>query len=273
MGKTEVVKWKSSDGLDVEGLLTYPVGYKSGTRVPLLLVVHGGPAGVFTQNFLAGRGAYPIASFASRGFAVLRVNPRGSSGYGRKFRYANIKDWGGGDYTDLMTGVDRVIAMGVADPERLGVMGWSYGGFMTSWTITQTHRFKAASVGAAVTNLMSFIGTADIPSFIPDYFGAQPWENLDVYRTHSAMFNAKGVNTPTLIQHGEADERVPISQGYEFYNALKVQNVPVRMIVLPRMPHGPDEPKMILKVKQTNVEWFEKYLGMSRNTNTTSENR
>jgi dipeptidyl aminopeptidase/acylaminoacyl peptidase len=273
LGKTEVLKWKSSDGLEVEGLLTYPVAYKSGTRVPLLLVVHGGPAGVFTQSYLvASRGPYPIATFASRGFAVLRVNPRGSSGYGQKFRFANIKDWGGGDYKDLLTGVDRVIEMGVADPERLGVMGWSYGGFMTSWTITQTHRFKAASVGAAVTNLMSFIGTADIPSFIPDYFGAQPWEDLEVYRTHSAMFNAKGVKTPTLIQHGEADERVPISQGYEFYNALKVQNVPVRMIVLPRMPHGPNEPKMVLKAKQTNLEWFEKYLGMAGNTNTAGTN-
>jgi dipeptidyl aminopeptidase/acylaminoacyl peptidase len=272
IGKTEVLKWKSTDGLDVEGLLTYPVGYRQGTRVPLLLVVHGGPAGVFTQSFLATRGAYPIASFASRGFAILRVNPRGSSGYGQKFRFANIKDWGGGDYADLLTGVDRVIEMGVADPERLGVMGWSYGGFMTSWVITQTRRFKAASVGAAVTNLMSFIGTADIPSFIPDYFGAQPWENLEIYRTHSAMFNAKGVTTPTLIQHGEADERVPISQGYEFYNALKVQNVPVRMIVLPRMPHGPDEPKMVLKAKQTNLEWFEKYLGVTGKANTAGNN-
>jgi dipeptidyl aminopeptidase/acylaminoacyl peptidase len=151
--------------------------------------------------------------------------------------------------------------MGVADKDRLGVMGWSYGGFMTSWTITQTHRFKAASVGAGVTNLMSFIGTADIPSFIPDYFEVQPWENLEIYRTHSAMFNAKGVTTPTLIQHGEADERVPVSQGYEFYNALKLQNVPVRMIVYPRMPHGLNEPKMVLKAKQTNLEWFEKYIG------------
>ncbi len=272
VGKTEVLRWKSSDGLEVEGLLTYPVGYKAGTRVPLLLVIHGGPAGVFTQSYLAGRGPYPLATFASRGFAVLRVNPRGSSGYGQKFRYANIKDWGGGDYNDLLTGVDRVVQMGVADPERLGVMGWSYGGFMTSWTITQTHRFKAASVGAAVTNLMSFIGTADIPSFIPDYFGAQPWENLEVYRTHSAMFNAKGVKTPTLIQHGEADERVPISQGYEFYNALKVQNVPVRMIVLPRMPHGPNEPKMVLKAKQTNLEWFEKYLSGTGNAKTARSN-
>jgi dipeptidyl aminopeptidase/acylaminoacyl peptidase len=262
IGKTEVVRWKSADGLEVEGLLTYPVGYRPGKKVPLLLIVHGGPAGVFTQSFLAAnRGAYPVAAFASHGYAVLRVNPRGSSGYGHKFRFANIKDWGGGDYKDLITGVDHVIGMGVADPERLGVMGWSYGGFMTSWVITQTHRFKAASVGAAVTNLMSFIGTADIPSFIPDYFGGQPWEDLDIYRAHSAMFNAKGVKTPTLIQHGEADERVPISQGYEFYNALKVQNVPVRMIVLPRMPHGPNEPKMVLKSKQTNLEWFEKYLG------------
>ncbi len=260
VGKTEVVRWKSKDGQEIEGLLTYPVSYKTGKRVPLLLVIHGGPAGVFSQSYLASRGAYPIASFASRGYAVLRPNPRGSSGYGQKFRFANIKDWGGGDYQDLMTGVDHVVGMGVADPERLGVMGWSYGGFMTSWVITQTKRFKAASVGAAVTNLMSFIGTADIPSFIPDYFGGQPWENLEIYRTHSAMFNAKGVSTPTLIQHGEADERVPISQGYEFYNALKVQNVPVRMITFPRMPHGLTEPKMVLKSKQTNLEWFDKYL-------------
>jgi dipeptidyl aminopeptidase/acylaminoacyl peptidase len=262
MGKTEVVRWKSPDGMDVEGLLTYPVSYRHGQRVPLLLVIHGGPAGVFTRSFLAGsRSVYPLATFTSRGFAILRVNPRGSSGYGHKFRFANIKDWGGGDYKDIMSGVDRVIEMGVADADRLGVMGWSYGGYMTSWTITQTRRFKAASVGAGVTNLMSFIGTADIPSFIPDYFEGQPWENLEVYRAHSAMFNAKGVTTPTLIQHGEADERVPISQGYEFYNALKVQNVPVRMIVYPRMPHGLNEPKMVLKAKQTNLEWFEKYIG------------
>lgn len=262
LGKSEVLTWKSSDGLDVEGILTYPVNYQSGKRVPLLLVIHGGPAGVFTQSFLAGsRSVYPLAAFSARGYAILRVNPRGSSGYGQKFRYGNIKDWGGGDYLDLMTGVDRVIQMGVADPDRLGVMGWSYGGFMTSWIVTQTKRFKAASVGAGVTNLMSFIGTADIPSFIPDYFGGQPWENLDVYRSHSAMFNMKSVSTPTLVQHGEADERVPISQGYEFYNALKVLNVPTRMIVLPRMPHGPNEPKMVLKASQTNLEWFDKYLG------------
>jgi dipeptidyl aminopeptidase/acylaminoacyl peptidase len=261
LGRTEVVRWKSADGRDVEGLLTYPVGYQKGARVPLILNIHGGPAGVFQQTFIASRGAYPIAAFAAKGYAVLRPNPRGSSGYGTEFRRANIKDWGFGDYQDLMTGVDKVIEMGVADPNRLGVMGWSYGGYMTSWIITQTKRFKAASAGAPVTNLMSFTGTADIPSFIPDYFGGQPWEVIDAYRKHSPMFNVRGVATPTLIQHGEADDRVPVSQGYELYNALRAQGVPARMLVMPRQPHGPNEPKMILKVMQTNIEWFDRHLG------------
>ncbi len=261
LGKMELVRWKSGDGMEIEGILNYPANYRSGERVPLLLVIHGGPTGVFVQNFAAGPGLYPTAVFNAHGYAVLRANPRGSSGYGKKFRYANYKDWGGGDYRDLMAGVDHVVGMGVADQNRLGVMGWSYGGFMTSWVITQTKRFKAASIGAAVTNLMSFTGTADIPGFIPDYMGAQFWDNLDVYRQHSAMFNIKGASTPSLIQHCEGDLRVPISQGYELYNALKQQGVPVRMLVMPRQAHGPTEPKMLLKVMQTNVEWFDKMIG------------
>jgi dipeptidyl aminopeptidase/acylaminoacyl peptidase len=261
VGKTEVIRWKSKDGKEIEGLLTYPVNYQAGQRVPLILNIHGGPAGVFVQTFVGGRGVYPLATFSSRGYAILRPNPRGSSGYGVDFRRANTKDWGFGDYQDLMTGVDRVIEMGVADPDRLGVMGWSYGGFMTSWVVTQTNRFKAASAGAPVTNLMSFNGTADIPAFIPDYFGGQFWEVLDLYQKHSPIFNVKSVTTPTMIQHGEADVRVPISQGYEFYNALKVKGVPTRMIVLPRQPHGPNEPKMQLAAMDANLEWFEKYIG------------
>ena len=261
IGRTEVIQWKSTDGKTIEGLLTYPVGFQVGHRVPLLLNVHGGPTGVFQQTFIGGRGVYPLATFAARGFAILRVNPRGSSGYGAEFRRANTKDWGGGDYQDLMTGVDRVIEMGVADPDRLGVMGWSYGGFMTSWIVTQTKRFKAASAGAPVTNLMSFNGTADIPAFVPDYMGGQSWEAMDVYQKHSPMFNVKGITTPTMIQQGDADVRVPISQGYEFYNALKAQGVPTRMLVLPRQPHGPVEPKMQLAAMKSNLEWFDKYLG------------
>ncbi len=230
LGKTEVIRWKSADGKDIEGLLTYPVGYQTGQKVPLILNIHGGPAGVFQQTFLGGRGVYPLATFASKGYAILRPNPRGSSGYGMEFRRANIKDWGG----------------------------------VTSWIVTQTQRFKAASAGAPVTNLMSFTGTADIPAFVPDYFGGQFWEVMDAYQKHSAMFNVKGVKTPTMIQHGEADIRVPISQGYEFYNALKAQGVPTRMLVLPRQPHGPNEPKMQLSAMQANLEWFEKYIGANK---------
>jgi dipeptidyl aminopeptidase/acylaminoacyl peptidase len=269
LGTTDTVTWNGSDGQVIEGLLTYPVGYQPGTRVPLLLVIHGGPAGAFARSFIGMPSPYPTAVFAARGYAVLRANPRGSSGYGKEFRHANRADWGGGDYRDLMAGVDHVIAMGVADPERLGVMGWSYGGFMTSWVVTQTRRFKAASAGAAVTNLMSFTGVTDIPGFVPDYFGGEYWDVFDAWRAHSAMFNVKGVQTPTLIQHGEADDRVPISQGYEFYNALKRQGVSTKFTVYPRQPHGFTEPKMTLDAARANLEWFDRHV-MKRPATTSS---
>ncbi len=260
LGDTEVVHWKSTDGQEIEGLLTYPVGYKSGQRYPLLLVIHGGPAGVFLQTFIGDPYPYPVATFAARGYAVLRANPRGSSGYGKEFRYANYKDWGGKDFQDLMTGVDHVIEMGVADKDKLGVMGWSYGGFMTSWVITHTNRFKAASVGAGVTDLVSFTGTADIPGFLPDYFAGEHWNSEQIYREHSPISYVKGVKTPTLIEHGAADERVPLSQGMEFYSALKRQGCVVKMAIYPRTPHGIQEPRLFLDAMNRNLEWFDQYV-------------
>ena len=260
LGRTEVIHWKSKDGLDVEGLLTYPVNYEPGKKVPLILNIHGGPTGVFTETFIGRASLYPIASFAAKGYAVLRPNPRGSSAYGKTFRFANYGDWGGKDYEDDQTGVDAVIAMGVADPDRLAIMGWSYGGFMTSWTITQTKRFKAAVIGAGVTDLWSFTGTADIPGFIPDYFGGEAWDNFDAWRKHSPITYVKGVTTPTLILHGEADDRVPVSQGYEYYNALKHQGVLTKMVVYPRQPHGPREPKFVLDIMNRHLDWVEKYV-------------
>ncbi|MEY4930206.1 MAG: hypothetical protein RI909_930, partial [Bacteroidota bacterium] len=152
LGKTELISWKSKDGLTIEGLLTYPVDFEKGKKYPIILQVHGGPAGVFSQTYTGAPSIYVTQYFAQRGYIVLRPNPRGSSGYGKDFRYANVRDWGFGDYQDLMTGVDHVLNMGIADPNNQFVMGWSYGGYMTSWVVTQTDRFNAASMGAGLPN-------------------------------------------------------------------------------------------------------------------------
>ena len=173
---------------------------------------------------------------------------------------ANLSDWGGGDYRDIMAGVDEVIKMGVADSERMAVMGWSYGGFMTSWVIGHTDRFQSACVGAAVTNLWSFTGTSDILDFLPAYFDGEPWEVFEAYRRHSPMSYVQHVKTPALILHGEQDLRVPVSQGYEFYNALKRRGVETQMVVYPRTPHGPREPKFLLDVARRHVQWTERHI-------------
>src|SRR5438552_2235867 len=201
---------------------------------------------------------------ASAGFAVLRPNVRGSSGYGREFRYANLRDWGGGDFRDAMAGIDALVQRGVADSDRLGVMGWSYGGYLTAFAITQTTRFRAASVGAGITNLVSYVGVADIPGFIGSYFGGEFWDAPKLWQDRSAVFRVKAVTTPTLIQHGENDLRVPISQGYELYTALKRRHVPVTMVVYPRQGHGVGEPRLQLDVMRRNLEWFERWVMADR---------
>ena len=260
LGETRLIHWKSKDGKEVEGLLTLPVGYTPGKTVPLILNIHGGPAGAFSESFIGAAGLYPIASFAAKGWAVLRPNPRGSSAYGRVFRAANKNDWGGGDYNDLMSGVDSVVAQGIADPAKLAVMGWSYGGFMTNWVITQTTRFKAAAAGAGLSSMPSMWGTNDIPGILDDYFSGTPMDQSDLYVKLSPLYHVKNVTTPTLILHGEQDIRVPTSQGYEMYNALKRKGVETQMVVYPRTPHGPREPKFVLDIMQRHIEWVEKHL-------------
>ena len=262
IGDTQVIHWKNG-GEDVEGLLTLPPGYEKGKKIPLILNIHGGPAGGFIESFIGAPGLYPIATFAAQGWAVLRVNPRGSTGYGVKFRAANLNDWGGGDYQDLMTGVDHVIDMGIADPNRLVVMGWSYGGYMTNWVIGQTTRFKAAATGAGLSNLISMWGTNDIPSTLDDYFSGTPVEQTDRYLKMSPLYYVKNVTTPTLILHGEIDPRVPTGQGYEMYNALKRRGVETVMVVYPRTKHGPEEPKFIMDIMHRHVDWVAKHLATS----------
>lgn len=258
--QTKVIRWSSSDGLEIEGILTYPLDYAPGKRYPLIIEVHGGPASAYGRQYLGWPNRYcNVVEMSERGFCVLRCNPRGSSGYGKAFRFANQGDWGGGDYRDIMAGVDHVIEMGIADPDRMGILGWSYGGYMTSWAITQTDRFGAACVGAGVTNLMSFNGTSDICGFVPDYF-CEFWEDLGPYREHSAMFQVGGVTTPTLIQHGQNDIRVPLSQGRELYNALRRQDVPVEMVIYPRQGHGIAEPRLWIDVRNRAIGWLQRWL-------------
>jgi len=260
LGKTELISWKSKDGLVIEGLLTYPVGFEKGKKYPIILQVHGGPAGVFSQTYTGAPSIYVTQYFAQQGYIVLRPNPRGSSGYGKDFRYANVRDWGFGDYQDLMTGVDHVLAMGIADSNNQFVMGWSYGGYMTSWVVTQTDRFNAASMGAGLPNLVSMVTTTDIPDYIVAHAGGKEfWEEYEEYEKHSAIYQIKNAKTPTQVIHGANDLRVPFTQGQEFYNALKRKGVDTEMIVYPRTPHGPQEPKLLMDVSPRIMTWFEKY--------------
>ena len=258
--KTELLQWSSKDGLEIEGLLTYPAKYNKRKKYPLALIIHGGPAGVFSQSFTGNPSIYMIQYFASKGYAVLRANPRGSTGYGKDFRFANFKDWGFGDYEDIMSGVDKVIDMGVADPERLAVMGWSYGGYMTSFVVTRTNRFKAASMGAGLPNLVSMTTTTDIPDYLVAHMGAEFWEDYETYEKHSAIYRINNVKTPTQVIHGSNDLRVPFTQGQEFYVALKRKGVSTEMVVYPRTPHGPREPKLLMDVSPRILAWLDKFI-------------
>jgi dipeptidyl aminopeptidase/acylaminoacyl peptidase len=269
IGETEVIHWKSSDGKDMEGLLIKPVGFEAGRKYPLLTYVHGGPSGAFMLSFTPQLGAapipmqaepYPVQVMASQGYAILCPNPRGSNGYGEKFKMANFKDWGHGDYNDIMSGIDYLIKQGIADQDKLGIMGWSYGGYMTSWVISQTNRFKAASVGAGITNVHSFYGQTDIPETLAAYFGGKPWSDIETYKKSSAMFYATNVKTPTLIQHGEKDDRVPIPQAQELYIMLRETGVPVEFAVYPRQGHLIMEPKLQLDMLTRNLNWFNRWL-------------
>jgi len=267
LGEMRAVKWKNGD-TTCEGVLVLPVGYKEGTRHPLLTYVHGGPQGKHSLAFepqlttraVVQGGPYPLHVLAGKGYAVFCPNPRGSGGFGAAFRKANVKDWGGGDFGDILTGIDMLIETGIADKDRLGIMGWSYGGFMTGWAIHKSDRFKAASAGAGVYNLVSMYGTTDIQKFMERYFGGDPWQAAKVYAKHSSINLAVGVVTPTLIQHGEADLRVPISQSYELFRSFKKYGVTTEMAVYPRQTHLIAEPRLQADMMRRNVEWFGKYI-------------
>lgn len=259
MGRGEVVRWKSKDGLDVEGVLVYPVGYTPGKKYPLIANIHGGPSGVWTQGFPNGWTNYAHV-WAGKGWLAFMPNVRGSSGYGEKFLLSNVRDWGGGDYQDIQSGLDDLVKRGIADPDKMGQAGWSYGGYMTAWTLTQTNRFKAVMVGAGLTNMFSMYSTNDLQRVLEGYFGDTPFNDTEVYKRASAMTYIKQAKTPTLIMQGGSDQRVPPSQAQELYMGLKKNSVPVEMVVFPREPHGLGEPRHRLDKMKREYAWFSKYV-------------
>jgi dipeptidyl aminopeptidase/acylaminoacyl peptidase len=259
LGETRVLRWQGSDGMAIQGLLILPVGYQEGQRAPLITWVHGGPAWLYTHGFY-GAGRYPEQLFAGAGYAVLLANPRGSAGWGVEFTEANIGDFGGCDYQDIIAGVDHVIALGIADPQRLGIGGWSYGGFMTAWAITQTNRFKAAMMGAGICNWRSFHGVAEIGAWDQISYRASPYEQGGRYDRFSAIHYIDRVTTPTLIVHGAEDVIVPVGQSYEFFRALKDHGVPTELVVYPREPHGFRERGHNIDRFRRFLAWFQRYI-------------
>jgi dipeptidyl aminopeptidase/acylaminoacyl peptidase len=256
LGETEVIRWKSKDGTEVDGVVTKPVDFDGARKYPCLLNPHGGPTGATLLSFNPTEQV-----LAANGYLSLEPNFRGSTGRGEKYARANEKDWGGGDYQDDMSGVDAVIDKGWADADRLGAFGWSYGGYMTFWIDTQTDRFKAISPGAGLPDLYSMYSQTDIHNYIGLFFGLKaPWDNFDEYWNHSPMKYVDQVKTPTMILHGQADTRVPIAQAKEFYQALKERDIPVEFVTYPRENHGFTEPRHIQDRIQRYLVFFGKYL-------------
>jgi dipeptidyl aminopeptidase/acylaminoacyl peptidase len=255
LASAEVIKWQSKDGTEIEGILVLPNGYERGTPLPLLLHVHGGPAGAFTNSF---RSSYHV--WAGLGYAQLLPNVRGSSGYTDELLRGNMGDIGGGDFWDLMTGVDYVIEQGYADSGKMGIRGWSYGGILGSWTITQTNRFKAASLGAMVSDWTSEYG----PGFNYDvrlwYIGGTPWDNPEGFRQKSSLTHVKNVETPTLILHGINARTDTEPQSMMFFVALKDQGKTTRYIKFPREPHGFREPRHQRTRDIEEIKWIQKYV-------------
>jgi dipeptidyl aminopeptidase/acylaminoacyl peptidase len=265
IGETEVFTWKSTDGTPVEGVLIKPVGYRAGQKYPLLVEAHGGPTGATNAAFKASWGS-PGQVWAGQGWAVFYPNPRGSTNYGEKFTRANIMDWGGGDYRDIMSGVDDLIKRGIADSTKMAFEGWSYGGYMTAWVVSQTSRFKAARMGAGLSDLQSMYGTTDIPGYIGTFFSGIPTQKtLDFYRARSAITFVDNVTTPLLILHGGSDQRVPTGQATEYFRALKDRGKTVQLVFYPREGHGLGEYYHQMDKMQREMDWITRYtLGTSR---------
>jgi dipeptidyl aminopeptidase/acylaminoacyl peptidase len=260
-GKAESVEW-TNEGFDIQGWLVPPAKVEAGRKYPMVVLIHGGPSSVTTSEWPASSGMSRaiIAALSVRGYYVLLPNPRGSYGQGEDFTRANVKDFGGGDLRDDLAGVDAAIKKYPIDPNRLGVTGWSYGGFMTMWTITQTSRFHAAVAGAGIANWQSYYGQNLIDQWMIPFFGASVYDDPGVYEKSSPIRFIKNVKTPTLVIVGERDAECPAAQSYEFWHALKTLGVPTKLVVYPGEGHMFIKPKHQTDRLEQTVAWFDKYL-------------
>jgi dipeptidyl aminopeptidase/acylaminoacyl peptidase len=259
----EVVSWKSQDGATIEGVLHTPVDFNPSRKYPLLVVIHGGPTGVsraipFTSTI------YPIDVWVPRGILVLEPNYRGSAGYGEKFRALNVRNLGVGDAWDVISGIDSLIAKGFVDPSKVGTMGWSQGGYISAFLATHdAARFKAISVGAGIADWTTYYVNTDITPFTRQYLKGTPWADPDVYARTSPITYIKQAKTPTLIQHGATDQRVPLPNAFELYRGLLDHDVPSKLIVyegFAGIGHGPSKPKSNRATMDHNLEWFDQYM-------------
>lgn len=257
----EIISWQSSDGLKIEGVLSRPVEFDSNKKYPLLVVIHGGPAWasfpIFSDCF---NEKYPIEQFVEKGFIVLEPNYRGSSGYGNEFLKANYRKQGLADYDDVISGVDELVEKGIVDKDRVGVMGWSNGGYISAFCSTFSNRFKAISVGGGITNWSTHYVNTDIPYFIRMHLGNTPWNDPDIYKKTSPMTYIKSACTPTLIQHGEKDARIPVTNAYELYEGLRDMEVDTELIIFKEMAYSSDQPGVHVAIMKQNLMWFSHYI-------------
>lgn len=258
VGETTVHHWKGADGWEMQGLLIKPVGHQPGQRCPLVMWVHGGPTGISASRYYASFGWNQL--LAAAGYAVFLPNYRGSTGWGLEFAESNIGDMGGKDFQDMLLGVDSLIESGIADPHRLGIAGWSYGGFTAAWAVSQTDRFKAAVMGAGISHWLSFHGKSSLADWDAIHYADSPYEPAGRFQKFSPLSYHENLKTPTLILHGAEDQDVPVEQSYLFYRALKDKRVPTELIVYPREDHAIKERPHLLDMSRRVLAWFRQYL-------------
>ena len=259
--KSESLEW-TSDQFNIQGWLLPPAQVESGKKYPMVVLIHGGPSSATKPEWPAsfGMSRTIIAALSARGYYVLLPNPRGSYGQGEDFTKANVKDFGGGDLRDVLAGVDAATKKYPIDPARLGVMGWSYGGFMTMWTVTQTNRFRGAVAGAGIANWQSYYGQNLIDQWMTPFFGASVYDDPAIYEKSSPMHFIKKVKTPTLVIVGERDAECPPAQSYEFWHALRTLGVPTQLVIYPGEGHMLVQPENQNARLDQTVAWFDKYL-------------